>query len=89
MTGISQTNIAGNPYVLYKKSFEKNNTINEMSITNRGITNPVVKKERKSSLSSLKKSVAVECMIPIDKKGIRNNILVLKRLSRPFSDGRI
>ena len=63
--------------------------MNDDNVIINGMINPVVKKERKSSLLSLKKSVEVECMIPIDIKGIRKSMLLLKRLKSPFSDGRI
>jgi hypothetical protein len=89
MTGISQTNIYGNPYALCRCSLKKNKTINDKIVILTGNTKPVVKKERKSSLPSLKKSVEVDWITPIDKKGIRKSILLLKRLRRPFSDGRI
>jgi len=49
--------------------------------------NPVEKKDLNSSLSSLKKSVEVECKTPIEIKGIRKSMLLLKRLNNPFSDG--
>ena len=61
----------------------------EIRVTAIGMINPVVKKELNSFLSSLKKSVEVECMIPSDTKGIRKSMPVLKRLNKPFSDGRI
>ena len=56
-------------------------------VTATGMINPVVKKDRKSSFPSLKKSVEVECMIPIDKNGIRKSMPLLKRLKSPFSEG--
>jgi len=63
--------------------------IMDITVTASGIMKPVVKKERNSCLSSLKKSVDVECRMPRDKNGIRKRMLLLNKLSSPFSEGRM
>ena len=59
----------------------------EASVTATGMIKPVVKNDRKFSLSSLKKSVEVLCMIPSETNGSRKSMLLLNRLSKPFSEG--